>query len=372
MPIFFAAAKSTEEFAKVKAGLNSGAMPYEYLWWLVAGIMALILVSVLVGFMRKKSRGAIFRGWASITEPNRIAAVFKRAAARQANCTLEIFDHQHTNVYRGQVFEAKPGLHVVLELSRLPGMDVDFEGFPAQVHLNFRPAAKEAMEHYQFSSHTLAINYQSEKNWRVARVAVAWPKSIISAQRRDFLRVEPVGEHRMKAIVKALPDDAATVNPERLPAIAEGSILDISVGGTQILIPGISEVHEGRLYLLQINLPTADLALEPKDTKLNLIFSPLARDIIGQTTEPAIGAGVTRTVVRGGFIARLRPDREGEGWVRVEFSPDSFEDLSHWVHAYQRYLLKKEKDLMPSPVERVNIYPAIPPARPVQKDDEDD
>ena len=371
MSILFSAAKSTEEFAKVKAGLQGGdRLPYEYLWWFLAGIMVIVLISVAYGLFRKKRHSSIFRGWASITEPNRVAAVFKRAAARQANCTLEIFDHQHTNVYRGQVFEAKPGINIILELSRLPGIEADFEGFPAQVHLNFRPAAKEAMEHYQFSSHTLAVNYQMEKNWRVARVAVAWPKSIISAQRRDFLRVEPVGDHLMPVTVKTVGDEALTGEFDRLPALAEGTVLDISVGGAQLLIPGISDINESRSYLLLIDLPVGELELDQKDNRLYLVFSPLARDVIGQSADPAIGLSTTRTVIRGGFSGRYRRERDGDGWEMIDFSPEAFEDLSHWVHAYQRYLLKKEKDLMPSPVERVNIYPSIPPVRPTPKDDD--
>ena len=368
----FAATKSTEELAKVKSGLDSAdsALPYEYLLWFFLGLVFLIALSLIVTWVRKRRHGIIFRGWTSITEPNRIVAVFKRAAVRQANCTLEIFDHKHTNVYRGQVYEASPGSHIILELSRLPGQDADFEGFPAQVHLNFRPAPKEDMEHYQFSSHTLAINYHREKSWRVARVAVAWPKSIISAQRRDFLRLEPGGEHAMKVMLTPAPeDDGPLPSLEHLEPLAEGSVMDISVGGVQLLLPGVQNLPEGGELLVSLNLPMSGLDMELKDTRLHLLLTPLTKDIINPSDEVAAPAGrAPRTIVRGGFSGRYRFDADTRTWKRLDFSQESFQDIAHWVHAYQRFLLIKDKGLAPTHFERVNVYPSVPPERPAPKD----
>ena len=371
MSILFIATKSTGELAKVKAGLNGGAASYHYLWWFLLGLLVLIAISAFIAWLRKKRQAAMFRGWTSICEPNRIVAVFKRAAERQANCSLEIFDHQHTGVYRGLVYEIKPDSHIILELSRLPGQDVDFEGFPAQVHLDFRPAPKEDMEHYQFSSHTLAVNFQKEKSWRVARVAVAWPKSIISAQRRDFLRLEPGNEHAMAVTLRlmgeSLPKDLASLKP-----VAEGSVLDISIGGIQVLLPGIPPLTEHSEYLLNLELPLNGLDLELKNPRLNLALNILARDVISNA--PAGGGhqpsalGPTRSVVRGSFTGRYQPDPDG-GWIFTPFTPDSFQDLAHWVHAYQRFLLKKERRLDSTPPERPNAFPAVPPVRPKAQDD---
>ena len=375
MFFFAVATKSTEELAKVKSGLDASdqSLPYEYLLWFFLGLVFLVGLSVIVTWLRKKRHGFIFRGWTSITEPNRIAAVFKRSAERQANCTLEIFDHQHTNIYRGQVYEVNPGSHIILELSRLPGQGADFEGFPAQVHLNFRPAPKENMEHYQFSSHTLAVNYHREKNWRVARVAVAWPKSIISAQRRDFLRLEPGGEHAMKVLLAPAPapaEEGPLPSLEHLEPLAEGSVMDISVGGIQLLLPGLQVLPASGDFLVSLDLPMSGLDMELKDTRLHLLFTPLTRDVINPADETAVQAGkLTRTIVRGGFSGRYRFDADAGTWKRLPFSQESFQDLAHWVHAYQRFLLKKEKGLTPTRFERVNAYPSIPPERPAPRDD---
>jgi hypothetical protein len=372
MSILPIASRSIGELAKVKAGLEGGAAPFDYLWWFFWGLLILITISIALNWWRKKRHAAMFRGWTSITEPNRIAAVFKRAAARRASFSLEIFDHQHTNVYQGEVFEIEPGTHIILELLRLPGQDVDFEGFPAQVHLNFRPAPKEAMEHYQFSSHTLAINYQREKNWRVARVAVAWPKSIISAQRRDFLRLEPRAEHSMQAALRQKgesppPRDLAGLNP-----IAEGSVLDISIGGIQILVPGLPPLVESNEYLLSLELPLTGLELEMKNPRLILALDILVREVINNAPAGAGGyqnpaLGPTRSVIRGRFSGRYQPDPDG-GWIFTPFSLNSFQDLAHWVHAYQRYRLKKERQTDSTPPVRPNAFPSVPPVRPKAED----
>jgi len=374
MSIISVTTKATEELAKVKSGLDSSdsSLPYEYLLWFFLGLVFLICLSVIVTWIRKKRHGFMFRGWTSITEPNRIAAVFERAAARQANCTLEIFDHQHTTVYRGQVYEAIPGSHIILEMSRLPGQGADFEGFPAQVHLNFRPAPKETMEHYQFSSHTLAINYHKEKSWRVARVAVAWPKSIISAQRRDFLRLEPGGEHAIKAALMTAPEEEEGSLPslDHLTKLAEGSVMDISVGGVQILFAGVQNLPEGPDFLISFDLPMSGMDLELKNTRLHLLLCPLTKDVINPSAEAESGAsGSARTILRGGFCGRYRFDADSNTWKRLAFSQESFQDLAHWVHAYQRFLLKKEKGLTSAHFERVNVYPSVPPKRPAPKDD---
>lgn len=370
MSLFSAATSSVQEFAKVKAGLDTAeALPYEYIWWFLGGLVLIIGLLIALTLVRKKRHLAFFRGWTSINEPGRITVLLKRAAARQAGCSLEIFDYQHAEIYKGVVHEARPGQQLILELSRLPGQGVEFEGFPAQIHLNFRPGPKEPMEHYQFSSHTLFLNMYKEKKWRVARVAVAWPQNIISAQRRGFLRVEPLGSHSINAAVYAAPEGSGNM-PDGLKPLVNGEVLDISVGGVQIVFPGITQLKEGRKYMMMIVLPLAQLDLELKQTHLYLEFNTLSRDVIiphsgNNTDDPP-----AHTIIRGGFTARYRFREEIRSWERTSFNSDDFPDLAGWVHAYQRFLLKKEKGLDASPLPRTNLYPAIPPERPSQPKEE--
>lgn len=364
--------KSTEEFAKVKSGLDSTeAVPHEYLWWLFLSLAVLVALSVVITWLRKKRRGSLVAGWTTITEPHRLAAILKRAVDRQADCTLEIFDHQHADIYRGQIFEAAPDQSLILELAQLPERDVDFEGFPAQVHLNLRPAPKQPMEHYQFSSHTLGIDFQREKSWRVARVAVAWPKSLISAQRRDFLRVEPAGEYALTVALRLAPETPPP-DPDETRPLAEASVLDLSISGIQLVIHGASDLPDNQTLLLTLDLPVDGLEAELKNTRLHLLLSPLYRELITLPGESSPAGPRARTVIRGNFVGRYRFNPETKVWHQVEFNLENFQDLTHWIHAYQRFRLKKEKGLMPVPVDRINIYPALPPERPPLKDDEEE
>lgn len=365
MYVLLAANKAAEELAKVKAGLEGGdSLPQGYLLWLLAGLLVIIAIGVLSSLARRRRDDTgLFRGWASINEPNRISVLLKRAAARQAECTLEIFDHQHTDVYRGHVYEASPGERIILELSRQAGQDIDFDGFPAQVHLNFRPAPKEPMEHYQFSTRTISFKLEPEKNWRVPRLSVSWPHNIISAQRRDFLRVEPAGEHAINLTIFELPTAASDI-PDRLASLAEGTVLDISVGGIHIVCPGIPPVMEGRKALIGLELPLSSLDLSLRQIHMYLELSILSHDIISPSSNDEGRPGsMSHTLIRAVFTGRYRPDDELGGWHRLDFSTSTFQDLAHWIHAYQRFLLKKEKGLLPKPIDRVNAFPAIPPVR---------
>ncbi|MDR2945560.1 MAG: PilZ domain-containing protein [Candidatus Adiutrix sp.] len=368
MSIFCAAANSAEELAKLQSGLNAPAQafPYAYLWWFFLGLTALLALSAAVTWARKKRHGQMFRGWASITEPHRVAAILTRAATRQANCSLEIFDHRHSGLYHGRVYEAVPGSAgkpggLALELSRLPGQGVDFEGLPTQVHLNFRPTPQEEMEHYQFSSRTLSLGYHKEKDWRAARLTVAWPGSLISAQRRDFLRLEPTGDQAMRVKLWLSTAEASPPLFEKTRPLAEGSVLDVSVGGMQLLLPGNPSLPEGRDLALALDLPRSGLELDIPEATLFLLFRPITADVLAASRSP-------RTVLRGRFSGRYRFDAATKTWRRLAFSPTAFQDLVHWLHAYQRFLLKKEKGLTSAPLERFNAYSAQPPERPAPKE----
>lgn len=364
MSLLIAGLKSAEELAKVNAGMGEDCfLTAEYLSYFLFALALVILVSVLTSSVHRRRRGFMFRGWASISDPASINAIFKRAAERRAGCTLEIFDHHHGNIYRGHVHEVRTEDHLILELSRLPGQNVDFDGFPAQVHLNFRPSPKEAMEHYKFSSHTQAINYQREKSWRVARVSIAWPRCIISAQRRDFLRLEPLGRHSMKAALYRIPDNMPR-DFEQLERIGEGEVLDLSVGGAQLLFGGINfEALDHHQYLAVVDLSVAELDLTLKTARFYLIFQPLAQNLISQGGE----SEETQTLIRGKFTGRYHHQADTGQWVSTDFSTEIFQDLAHWISAYQRYLLKKEKYLTAIPEDRVNTCQAPPPSRPASK-----
>jgi hypothetical protein len=201
-------------------------------------------------------------------------------------------------------------------------------------------------------------------------VTVAWPKSLVSAQRRDFLRVEPAGEYALSAALRPAPE-VPPADPEGFaPPEAEASVLDISVSGIQLLIPGRSALPEHPLLLVTLDLPVTGLDVKLKNPRLHLLLSPLYRDLVTLPGEIAAPAGRTRTVIRGNFVGRYCFSPETGAWRQVGFNQEAFQDLTHWIYAYQRFELKKAKGLTPAPPPRFNLYPALPPER--QKGEEDE
>jgi hypothetical protein len=370
MRLIAAAVKSAEEFAKVKAGLDqTGSVPLEYLGWLVLGLALLIGLSLLVTRLRRRG-GSLTGTWTTITEPHRLAAVLQRAADRRAECTLEIFGARYADLYRGRVFEADPETGLVLDLTQAPQGEI--RDLPAQAGLAFRPALGRPREQFRFSSRVLTLDFSGEKSRRAARVTVAWPKSLITAQRRDFLRVEPAGEYALNAALRLAPE-APPADPEALaPPEAEASVLDISVGGIQLLIPGRSALPEHPLLLVTLDLPVTGLDVELKNTRLYLLLSPLYRDLVTLPGEIAAPAGRTRTVIRGNFVGRYSFSPETGAWRQVGFNQEAFQDLAHWIYAYQRFELKKASGLTPAPPPRFNLYPALPPERPEPREDDEE
>lgn len=373
MSIFAATSTATEEFAKVKSSMESSdpTLPIDPILWFGLAVVVIVVISLIISWMRRKQHALMFRGWTSINETDRVTTIFKRAAVRQAGCTLEIFSHQHTNIYRGHIYEAVAGSHMVVELAKLPGQEANFEGLPVQVHLNFRPAPKESMEHYQFSSQTSNLTYQKERNWRVARLTIAWPKSVISAQRRDFLRVEPGGSHSLHVALRAeSPLEINLADIDHLPKLVDGTVLDISVGGTQLIFQGIPNLPEAEAYLISFDLPLEGLDFEMKEHRLHLVITPLTKDVFGfSVDETRQAAEKPRLVMRCGFRGRYRFDHDTKTWKYYPFSQEHFQDLAHWINAYQRYQLKKDKGLISVQPDRINVYPSIPPERPAPKDD---
>ncbi|UQZ88524.1 hypothetical protein C4J81_04610 [Deltaproteobacteria bacterium Smac51] len=376
---------ASQELAKVQNSLNSSSqLPLGPLVWFVAGLAVLVTILLFFNWRRKKKQQNMFQGWVAITDQDRIAAILKRAVLRQARYTLEVFEKNHADIYRGLVHDSREDSHLVLELAAVPKPGANFEGAPVQVHLNFRPSLMEPMEHYQFSTHSLALNYKKESKGRVARVAVAWPKSIISAQRRDFIRLELVGAHSMS--VELFNCDGETVKDmDSLMPAATGSVLDISLGGIQLLVPGFLDLPPEKPFLMKIELPMKELDLTLPEAEFYFMVQPLVMDVIGLTPpggDQPVGLlrgpdrpsdkNQARTIVRGRFIGRYKYDRHDAAWNQIPFKVAAFQDLAHWINAYQRFLLKKEKGLMPMPEERVNMYPAIPPDRDVSSETPDD
>lgn len=360
MSLFLASTNAVSQLAKVKAGLDeSGSLPDGFWLYFLGGLAFFIALSLVVSWLRFRGRRSLLDQWTSLSDARRIAKILQRAAATEAHCSVEVFDARHKHIYRGQVCQAEPGRSLSIELDETPDYDVDFTELPAQVHLNFRPKPKEKMEHYQFSIQTLGLSWQRRRQWRVARLNISWPKSLIVYQRRDFVRIEPEGLHSLSADLLPLPRKPQAAL-EELPRLAQGRILDISTGGLQMLVPGPADLFPDSHYLLDLTLPLTDLGLQLAKPRLWLEIVLLARETIKQHSDSEKAPESDFTLIRGRFISRCHFDDKGQ-WKMLDFSLNSFQDLTSWLYAYQRYQLNREKGLESRPEARLNIFPSRPP-----------
>ncbi len=348
-----------------------------YFVWFAIVIGFIVVVGGLYSWWRKKQRLLKFQSWTSIENPTRRADILKMAHARNASCSVEIIAPEYERIYNGYIFDIKVGQELILEMTHLPkGRPEDLEGLLVQVHIYFRPSPKAQMDRYQFSSNIKNLFYQKEKSWRVGRLLLAWPRRLVSAQRRDFLRLEPGGNHAITALWHDWRGPGRGGRPSSLrPVIAKGSVIDISGGGLQLIFPMALELEEQTKALITIELPMTDLDISLKETKMHLVLSILHWDLISnnetlasdggeEASSLVVGAepGEVKTIIRAGFVGRLRPGTTPDAPAEeLALNPDAFQDITHWVNAYQRFLLKKESGMAAAPPVRTNRYPSQPP-----------
>lgn len=95
---------------------------------------------------------------------------------------------------------------------------------------------------------TLCIDGQDQEAF-----VLAWPESVQQVQRRLYFRASVPNE--MKLSIKIWNSVAAIDSAPAEPPLSVGRILDISAGGTQILLPSSNTLTIDKSYLMEIELP---------------------------------------------------------------------------------------------------------------------
>jgi hypothetical protein len=363
------AANSSENLQHLQAGLNS--LPqvtdanFKYIVALVAIIIVSLAATAIVHFQRKKIRQS--KGWSSITNGQSIWEVLSRALARQAHFTLDLYEANQTVSYKGVLSGLEDNSFLVLTLADPPPADADFTDLPGVIHINFKAGPKEPIEHYQFTTKILSLRFVKVNNWREAMLVLPIPKVITSAQRRSFLRLEPAGEHAISCGLYNVPE-GPIANLSALEEICRGEVLDISIGGAQIKLPSNVTLKETQRFLGLITLPVQDLNLELTNQTLILLLQLLSQEYIQMASDRG---QISHNILRVRFLGRYMRDKLNSLWNYRGLTQMSLEDLSYWMSAYQRFLLKKKNNLLaPTAGHRPpNMFPSSPPKRPPLKDD---
>ena len=363
-----AAANSSANLAQVQAGFASPSTLSDrdltYLFWIGGAIAVVLLLAGLLHWRRKRAHPN--KGWSSITNSQTIWEILSKAVARQAHFVLDIYEASRAINYKGVLFGLEDNANLVLSLSETPSAEADFSDLPGMVHINFRPAAKEPVEHYQFATKILALRFVKLNGWREAQMVLPLPKAITSAQRRGFLRLEPSGAMAFDCSLHSVPDGSIQ-DLGALEEVCRGEIMDISIGGAQIKLPATTALKETQRFVGVMRLPTGNLNVELGDPTVVVLLQLLSQEYVQASAQLGQKA---HTTLRVRFLGRYLKDKIQLNWVYRGLTQTSLEDLSHWMIAYQRHQIKAKSHLHSSQsYPRVNMFPPQPPERPPMRED---
>ncbi|MDR2368453.1 MAG: hypothetical protein LBF58_10180 [Deltaproteobacteria bacterium] len=363
------AASSTEKLEELQAGLTTPtsitSTDVRYIFIIAGAIVLTLLVAGLLNYRRRRRRA--HKGWSSITNSQAIWEVLSKAVARQAHFSLDIYEATRTLNFKGILNSLSEEAQLVLSLSETPSAEADFADHPGVIHINFRPAVKEPTEHYQFATKVAALRFVKVNDWREAQILLPIPKVITSAQRRNFLRLEPIGQFAFDCSLHEVPE-GNILDIDALDTVCSGSIMDISIGGAQIRLTNNVTLRETQRFVGIMTLPTDDLNVDLSEPTLVILLQLLSQDYIQQSSESGHGG---YTAIRLRFLGRYLKDKVQKVWTYRGLTQTALEDLSYWMQAYQRYQIKKKLFMLPMPDSHrpPNMFPSQPPKRPPLRED---
>ncbi|MDR1083305.1 MAG: hypothetical protein LBP22_00220 [Deltaproteobacteria bacterium] len=332
---------------------------------LLVGLVATCLFLGLVGltlYKIRRRRARQHRGWSSITNFQVIWEILTKAVARQAHFHMELYETSHTINYKG-ILEEVEDEYLVLSLSDTPSANMDFSGLPGVIHINYRPAPKELMEHYQFATKIISNRFVKRESWREAQLLIPIPKVITSAQRRSFLRLRPSDQFAFNCQLNNVPEGDIP-KLDTLEEVCTGEILDISIGGAQLKLPQTMTLRETQRFVGVMTLPLDGLELELHAPTLVILIQLLSQEFIKESDQFGQKA---HSILRVRFLGRYVYEKNQQTWIYRGLTQSALEDLAYWMQAYQRYMIKRHTNLLP-PDEKThrppNMFPSIPPKRP--------
>jgi hypothetical protein len=370
LSLLAAAAPAADNLAQVQAGFSGPReIDFAAVKLAVGILLAIVVLATAATLARRLWKGRSRKsGWSSITNQAHIWDILSRAVSRQASVTMELYQTDRSLSYKGAIDSVEGDELLVITLSETPSLELDFKEMPGVLHLNFRPAPKEPMEHYQFSTRIHDRRYiRVTGGMREAQLLVPLPKVLTSAQRRSFLRLDPREPFELECRLHDVPEDVFP-GLDNLVHVADGQVQDISIGGCQLRIEAPASVKETQRFVGVMDLPTEDLGVDLKKPVLVILMQILSRDRV----EGHAGSGQSpSSLVRLRFLGRYLQDPIQKNWIYRGITTESLDDLAHWLQAYQRYVIKKRRNLLPvdqASLRPPNMFPSSPPKRPPMRD----
>jgi hypothetical protein len=362
-------ANSADKLSDLQAGMAApttiSSTDLKYIF-IISGLLILtLLLAVYLRWRRKKRKSNM--GWSSITNSQAIWEVLSKAVARQAHFSLDVYETTRTINFKGILNSLEEDTSIVLALSETPSIDAEINNLPGVIHINYRPAVKEPVEHYQFATRITSLRFIKVNEWREGQILLPIPKVITSAQRRNFLRLEPIEQFAFSCNLHEVPEGNIP-DLNKLETVCTGNIMDISIGGAQLKLKNNITLRETQRFVGVMTLPTHDLNVDLSDSTLVLLLQLLSQEYVQQSSQSGQNG---YNVMRVRFLGRYQRDKLQHFWTYRGLTQTAFEDLSYWMQAYQRYQIKKRLSLLPpSDFQRPpNMFPSQPPKRPPLRND---
>jgi hypothetical protein len=362
------AVSSSDKLNELQAGLSAptaiSQSDMKLIFLIVGAIVLTIAIAVSVRWRRKHSR--VNKGWSSITNAQTIWEILTKAVSRQAHFSIDVYEATRTANFKGLLTGLDENSStLILTLAEMPSAEADFTDLPGLIHINYRPAVKEPTEHFQFATKISGSRFVKNKEWREAQILLPIPKVVTSAQRRSFLRLEPVGQFAIVCTLHDVPEGSIP-DLSTLETFCQGDIMDISIGGAQIKLDSSVTLRETQRFVAVMNMPTQDLNVELSEPTLVVLIQLLSQEYVQQSTQFGQSA---HNLIRVRFLGRYLRDKVQKIWTYRGVTQTTLEDLSYWMQAYQRYTIKKNLYLLPPPDSHrpPNMFPSQPPKRPPLK-----
>ncbi len=323
----------------------------------VAYLIGIIVVATLIFYLIKlifhldKYYTLANRDIDRIDSPRRIRRILRRSIDLRATYDMEIYDRAYQEIYKCKPIAINNNNEIEVEISSYLDPNLNFSNKKARIA--FRMSRRGKQEFYHFETTSLYMDFTVVRDLREKSIRLAMPTVIHRGQKRRFVRVEPVGAFAMSINIIKPKSDGAMIPLKAFKVIGEGAVNDISIGGINVRVTKNKKKEEFKkndLVYIHFKLPTTDLALEntPED------FFVKTRVVNFEKISS------TDNELKLMFVERGTLDRKTR---TISFRPTtwmSFEDLSRWIQAYQRYLLQEERGIKPRPDSVKNIYAPEP------------
>ena len=328
--------------------------------WLLAAIVVLLLI--MYRWLRPSLYKLARSGDNIVSDPARIEEIIRKSIDMRSIYDIEIYDDEYREIYKGQILGINSEKQIEVELSSFIDPTLEFRNKEARVV--FRMSRLGSQEFYQFDTYSLYVGLTSSYGRKEKAIRLAMPLNMEVSQKRRYVRVNPEGKFGFKVIlmgVEAVPEPIPLGAFKRLH---KAEISDISVGGLQaIIMARLSElkVKRGDEVFAHFNLPTYELDLPDltREFFIKCRIISIQRQSAGRRvmSREADERTVGPNLVRLEFVGRGDVNRERKTVSVRSVAPSVFQDLSHWIQAYQRRRIQEARGTLPQPDRVKNLYP---------------